>query len=164
MKKGFTLLELMATVIIIGILSAVALPQYTRAVNKARLAEAVTNMGSLQKAVDMYRVQHRSAGATFLTSTGTRLDVDFKDRLNCNANGCSSAYFTYTANCAEGGNCEVKITPLAGSKWVAYLPTLTATRTSSGLSAGWCRACANGASDTKMCANLASAGFVETCN
>ncbi len=46
-KKGFTLVELLAVVLIVAILSGVALPQYRKVVEKARLSEAESMMRTI---------------------------------------------------------------------------------------------------------------------
>ena len=62
MKKGFTLLELLIVVIIIGILASIAIPQYTKTLLKARTAEAMTNLGVLRGAMDRYWYSQISRG------------------------------------------------------------------------------------------------------
>lgn len=51
-EKGFTLIELLAVVLIITILTAIAVPQYNKAVNKARLSEALLVAKFLERSMD----------------------------------------------------------------------------------------------------------------
>ena len=57
-KKGFTLIELLVVVLIIGILASVALPQYQKAVMKARATEIKTFLADVEKAVNLYVLEH----------------------------------------------------------------------------------------------------------
>lgn len=54
MKKGFTLIELLVVVLIIGVLAAVAVPQYQTAVDRARFVQLIVNTDAALKAEQAY--------------------------------------------------------------------------------------------------------------
>ena len=60
MKKGFTLLELIVVVIIIGILSTLGLTQYGRAVERSRGAEAKVILGTIRGQAAAHYLQYNS--------------------------------------------------------------------------------------------------------
>jgi len=61
-KKGFTLIELMIVVAIIGILAAIAIPNFLRFQAKSRQSEAKTNLGGIFTAETAYYGEHNYYG------------------------------------------------------------------------------------------------------
>lgn len=65
MKKAFTLIELLVVVLIVGVLSGIALPQYKKSIAKARAAEALANIKTLAQAAEVSIMANGKMAATF---------------------------------------------------------------------------------------------------
>lgn len=80
-SRGFTVIELMITVAIIGILAAVALPQYNDYVQRGKLTDAFTGLADFRVRMEQYYQDNRNY-------TGTGLD-------GCGSAAPNSRYFTF---------------------------------------------------------------------
>lgn len=93
--KGFTLIELLVVVLIIGILSAIAVPMYQKIVEKSKLTYALQMMDSVYKAEQAYRMEQWNYATNFdylslsFPSNQTQSENTDKDSI-------SDAHYDYT--------------------------------------------------------------------
>jgi prepilin-type N-terminal cleavage/methylation domain-containing protein len=118
LNKGFTLLELIVVIIIIGVLATLGYTQYTTIVEKGRVAEAIARIGFMRKLTYEYYIKNGS----LIGIQNSNVEVD---------NTCSSSFFyryyvggqplagyvaLEAARCTTGGK-----SPNASREYVYYL-------------------------------------------
>jgi general secretion pathway protein G len=67
-KSGFTLVEILIVVIILGILAAIVIPQFTNASQDARKSNLASQCQTLKSQIELYKLQHKDVAPDLITS------------------------------------------------------------------------------------------------
>lgn len=124
-SDGFTLIELMIVITILGILVAIGLPQYNEYVLRSKITEAFTHLTSLQQRMEQYYQDNR----TYANAAGTGCGITAPTSptvqyfsFSCTLSN-SNQSFTYTATSATLG--------------FTYTVDDAGTRATSAVASGW---------------------------
>lgn len=73
MRTGFTLVEILIVVVILGILAAIVIPQFTEASTEAKTSSLCTDLQSVRSQIELYKIQHNDnlPGVANALHTGT---------------------------------------------------------------------------------------------
>ena len=143
-RKGFTLIEILIVVIILGILAAIVIPQFTNASKEAKQSSLVTMVQSMRSQIALFKLQHNDMlpGATALKDTGgTWAESAFWDQLTkfSKLDGATADAKDTTAGFVYGPYMQsIPVNPLVPSadgskvKDAAFDPTATTSYTGFG--------------------------------
>lgn len=105
MAKGFTLVEILIVVVILGILAAIVVPQFTNAANEARTGNISTQVSTLENQLELYAAQNNGSYPTVAELADdweVMLDGDYIKELPSNPFDGTSAVTTWDSDGISG--------------------------------------------------------------
>lgn len=75
-RGGFTLIEIMIVIVILGVMAAIAIPQYVGANAQARTTCLLSNLHAIRRQIELYKHHHRN-----LPAAEGETDADFTRRM-----------------------------------------------------------------------------------
>ena len=103
MKRGFTLIELIVVIIIVGILAAVGMTQYSSIVEKARTAEAKVHIGTMRQLAYEYYLNNGSLAGITNADVGVTNTCTSTDYYTYWSYDASSWLSLVATRCTSGG-------------------------------------------------------------
>ena len=145
LKKGFTLIELMIVVAIIGILAAIAIPKFANLINKSKEGATKGALSSVRSAIQVYYGDNEgwfpADDLTVLTTNGKYINSIPVAKLPGTPHADSAAVAVYTSSNTTSGGTFVIVTgstgtfdgggwgyvnnPLASSIWGSFMANCT---------------------------------------
>ena len=93
-KAGFTLVEILIVVVILGILAAIVIPQFTQASTEARENSLRANLQTIRSQIELYKIQHNDNTPTFAAFTTQMTGYTLVTGVAC-AQGAVGAFGPY---------------------------------------------------------------------
>ncbi|ERI52246.1 hypothetical protein N878_05340 [Pseudomonas sp. EGD-AK9] len=113
MQKGFTLIELMIVVAIIGILAAIALPAYQDYTTRSKISEGLTLASSAKTSVSEHAMSKNAYPADNAAAGFSSPDTDYVSSIDI-ADGLITINYKAAAGVADGSTIELSPTTSAG--------------------------------------------------